>query len=176
VASAAPMRWKISSVPQRPVGFSRSAAAPRSRDGQGPGVPVAGLAGGRSPGREFAKLVQRLGLAKPVAQVAEQLQGLLVARGGGVVAGQLLQHAEVVEDPGLVVRVARAAEALQGPAVVGANRRDPIISISSMSASLAASPPAGGEALAAGLRAGYAAPTDIGRHCRTRSAIRASEG
>ena len=54
-----------------------------SGDGQRLGVLVAGLAGGQGLQREFAEAVERRGLAEPVAQVAEQRQGLLVAGGGG---------------------------------------------------------------------------------------------
>ena len=43
-------------------------------DGQRLGVLVAGLAGGLGPGRWLAELVQRFGLAEPVAEVAEQFE------------------------------------------------------------------------------------------------------
>jgi len=60
-------------------------------DGQRLAVMVAGLSGGRSPGRELAEAVEHAGLAVGFAAVAHQLQRLLVAGGGGrVVAGQLL--------------------------------------------------------------------------------------
>ena len=59
-------------------------------DGQRLAVMVAGLSGGRSPGRELAEAVEHAGLAVGFAAVAHQLQRLLVAGGGGrVVAGQL---------------------------------------------------------------------------------------
>src|SRR5215472_9405330 len=69
-----------------------------ARDRQRLGVVLAGLAGGPGPRRKFAEPVQRLRLAEPVAEVAEQRQGLLVAGGGGgVVPGQLLHNTEAVE-------------------------------------------------------------------------------
>src|SRR5271165_2830555 len=54
-------------------------------DGERLGVVVAGLAGGGDPGRELAKAVQRRGLGGPVTEVPMQLEGLLVAGGGGLI-------------------------------------------------------------------------------------------
>jgi hypothetical protein len=45
----------------------------------------------RGPGQQLAEVVQRFGLAEPCVEFAEQVQGLLVAGGGGpVVSGQPL--------------------------------------------------------------------------------------
>jgi hypothetical protein len=53
-------------------------------------VVVAGLAGSGGAGLQFAQAVERLRLVGAVADVARQLEGLLVAGGRGrVVAGQL---------------------------------------------------------------------------------------
>ena len=66
-------------------------------------------------GRQFAEAVQRFGLADPVADVAAQREGLLVAGGGGrVIAGQLLHQAELVEGAGLAAQVAEVAEQAEG--------------------------------------------------------------
>src|SRR5215831_13353123 len=80
-------------------------------DGQRSGVLFAGLPGGRGAEREFAKTVQRFGLAEQVAEVTEQRQGLLVAGGGGrVVASLLLDDAQGVEGVGLAFQVAKVTE------------------------------------------------------------------
>ena len=78
-------------------------------DGERLGVVVAGLLAGRGSGQQFAEVVQRLGLAEPVAEMAEQRQGLLVAGGGGrVVPGQLLHDAQLVEGEGLADGLSRS--------------------------------------------------------------------
>jgi hypothetical protein len=57
-----------------------------------------------------AKLVVGVALGGRFADLAQRLQRLLVAGGGGrVAAGQPVQHAELVEDPGLPVAVAEVA-------------------------------------------------------------------
>jgi hypothetical protein len=80
-------------------------------DAQRPGMLVTGLAGGRRAERELAEAVQRLGLADQVAEVFEQRQGLLVAGGGQVVPGLLLDEAEVVERVGLAEQIAQGKTA-----------------------------------------------------------------
>ena len=73
-------------------------------------VKLTGLAGGRCPGRQLAKAVERLSLAEPVAKVAEYIQSPLVARGRGqVVPGPLLHEAKVVESPSLTEQVTQVA-------------------------------------------------------------------
>jgi class 3 adenylate cyclase len=68
------------------------------------------LAGGQGARGKVAEPVQRLGLAEPVAEVAEQRQGLPAAGGGGrVVPGQPLYQAEVDEDVNVNRAVAGAA-------------------------------------------------------------------
>jgi Transposase, Mutator family len=64
-------------------------------DGQRLSVTLAGPRSVRGPGRELAEAVERLGLAEPVADVAKQRQGLLLAGGRGrIVPGLLLHDAE----------------------------------------------------------------------------------
>lgn len=63
-------------------------------DGERLVVVVTGLLAGCTAGGELAEAVQHLGLFAPLAEVAVQPQGLLVAGfGGRVVADQLLQRA-----------------------------------------------------------------------------------
>ena len=52
-------------------------------DGQGLGVVLASQRDVCGPGRQLAEAVERLGLAKPAAELSEQGQGLLMAGGGG---------------------------------------------------------------------------------------------
>jgi len=52
-------------------------------DGQRLGMVPAGLRDVCGSDRQLAEAVERLGLAEPVAKVAKQRQGLLVAGGGG---------------------------------------------------------------------------------------------
>ena len=93
-------------------------------DGQRLGMVLAGLAGGRGPRGKFAEAVQRLGLAKLVAEFAERRQGLLVAGGGGrVVPGFSLDGAEAVEGPGLAFQVAEVTEQRQGLLLAGGGGR-----------------------------------------------------
>ena len=69
-------------------------------------------------------MIQRLGLAEAVTEVAEQGQGLLVAGGGGrVVTGQLLHDPKIVEGPGLTEPVPEIAEQGQGLLVTGGGGR-----------------------------------------------------
>jgi hypothetical protein len=57
-------------------------------DGQRLAVVVAGLQGLGSSGRQFAEPVQHVSLAAPVTEVAEELEGLVVADGSSrVIAG-----------------------------------------------------------------------------------------
>jgi hypothetical protein len=89
-------------------------------DGQRLGVVAAGLVAGGGAGRELAEAVQRFGLAEPVAGVAAQREGLLVAgRGGRVVAG-LLHQAELIERVGLVGVEAEVAAQREGLPAAGA--------------------------------------------------------
>ena len=68
------------------------------------------------PGRELTETVQRLGQAEPVADVAVQLEGLVVAgRSRGVVARELLHRAELIECVGQAAEVARVAAERQCP-------------------------------------------------------------
>src|SRR5262249_58262773 len=68
--------------------------------------------------------VQRCGLAEQVAKVAEQLKGLLMAGGGGrVVAGLLMDEADVVEGVGLADQLAEVAEQRQGLPLAGGRGR-----------------------------------------------------
>ena len=93
-------------------------------DGQRLDVLVACLAGGRGPERELTEAVQRFGLAERLPELAAQLEGVLMAGGGGrVVPGQLLHHAEVVEGPGAVGPIAQIAEDLQGLTDLGTGGR-----------------------------------------------------
>src|SRR5262249_41967521 len=93
-------------------------------DGQRPGVLVTGLAAGPRAEGGPAEAVRRLGLAEQVAEVAEQLKGLLVAGGGGrVVAGLLLDEANVVEGVGLADQLAEIAEQRQGLPLAGGGGR-----------------------------------------------------
>jgi hypothetical protein len=72
------------------AGFFRGRAEVAG-DGQGPGVLVACLGGGRGPERELTKAVQCFGLAERLPELPAQFEGLLMAGScGEVVAGQLL--------------------------------------------------------------------------------------
>ena len=63
-------------------------------------------------------------MAVPVAEVAEQLQRLGQAGGGGrVVPGPPLHHAQLFEGPGLAAPVAEVAEQLQRPGQAGGGGR-----------------------------------------------------
>src|SRR5262249_1015255 len=87
---------------------------------QRPGLLVGGLAGGRRAERALGEAVRRVGVAKPVAEGAEQFEGPLVAGGGGrVVPGVLLDEAEVVEGVGLAEQLAVVAEQRQRPLLAG---------------------------------------------------------
>ena len=64
------------------------------------------------------------GLAEPVAEAAEQVQGLVLAgRGGRVVARLPLQHAEFAQDVGLVKLGPEHPEQFQRPLVAGRRGR-----------------------------------------------------
>ena len=57
-------------------------------DGQGLGVVVAGLLAGFGPGEQLAEVVEHVGLLAPLAEVAIQAEGLLMAGfGSRVIAG-----------------------------------------------------------------------------------------
>ena len=89
-------------------------------NGQCLDVMVAGLLAGRGTGQQLADAVQHLGLAIPVADVAEQAEGLLVAGSGGcVVAGQLLNEAQLIAGRCLLGQCAEGEELLQRALVVG---------------------------------------------------------
>ncbi len=93
-------------------------------DGQRLGVTLAGLLGGRGPGRKLAEAVQRLGLAEPAPEIAVEFEGLLEAGGSGrVVPGQLLHEAELVEGDGLSELDAEVAEHLQSLPLAGGSGR-----------------------------------------------------
>ena len=89
------------------------------------GLPQGGGGGRVVAGQPLhgTQLHEGIALAAPVADVAEQLQRLLVAGGGGrVVPGQLVHDAQVVEGVGLAAPVTEAAEQLQR-LLVGRRRR-----------------------------------------------------
>ena len=93
-------------------------------DGQRLAVVFAGLLAGRGPGRQLTKAVERFGLFVPLAEVAVQPQGLLVAgRGGRVVAGQLLYEAELIECARLARALTEVAPLLQCLLVAGGGGR-----------------------------------------------------
>ena len=69
------------------------------------------LRAGRGSAQQLAEVVQCLGLAQVVAEVAVLLEGLLVAGGGcQVIAGQLLHETQFVEGVGLPAPVTDVAE------------------------------------------------------------------
>ena len=84
-------------------------------DAESSGVVIARLRGVADPGVQLAEAVQDLGLAWPPAAAGVDGEGFAVAGGGGfVVAGELLQEAEVVACPGEAVYMAEVAELLEG--------------------------------------------------------------